>query len=172
MLFCFLIVQFDCKGVFMLRLLLIIISLLFITNTKAILAQNINPKYDSLLAKKLGADEHGMKKYVFVLIKSGANTSTDKAYKDSCFAGHFRNINKLAAQGKLIVAGPIQKNEKAIRGIFILDVLDFEEAKILLADDTAIKEGFLDYDLFFWYGSAALPMYLETSEKINKFDIK
>lgn len=156
----------------MLRLILLVFIFIFVANTKDLFAQNINPKYDSLLAKKLGADDYGMKKYVFVLIKSGTNTSTDKAYKDSCFAGHFRNINKLAAEGKLIVAGPIQKNEKAIRGIFILDAVDFEEAKTLLADDTAIKEGFLDYDLFSWYGSAALPIYLETSEKINKFDIK
>ena len=78
------------------------------------------------------------------------------------------NINLLVEKGKLIVAGPLGKNDQTYRGIFILNVTTFDEAKSLLQNDTAIKEGLLDFDLFKWYGSAALPDYLESSDKIWK----
>lgn len=70
--------------------------------------------------------------------------------------------------GKLVVAGPIGKNEKSYRGIFILNAKDFEEAKELLKGDPAVKEGLLDAELYNWYGSAALPLYLESADKIAK----
>jgi len=78
------------------------------------------------------------------------------------------NINLLVKDGKMTVAGPLQKNDKTYRGIFILNVLTFEDAKELLQNDPAIKEGLLDYELYYWYGSAALPLYLESSDKIWK----
>ncbi|MDD3459312.1 MAG: hypothetical protein PHO74_07540 [Weeksellaceae bacterium] len=43
-----------------------------------------------------------------------------------------------------------------------------EEANALLQSDPAIKNGLLDYEIFSWYGSAALPEYLPTSDKIWK----
>jgi len=38
----------------------------------------------------------------------------------------------------------------------------------LLETDPAIKEGLLEADLYSWYGSAALPLYLDASDKIWK----
>ena len=95
-------------------------------------AQNDNPKYDASLAQQLGADEYGMKNYVFVLLKTGTNTTTDKQFIADCFAGHMTNIAKLANAKKLIVAGPMGKNEANLRGIFILNVATIEEANQLL----------------------------------------
>jgi uncharacterized protein YciI len=131
-------------------------------------AQKTNPNYDPELATKLGADDYGMKSYVFVMLKSGKNQSTDKVLKDSCFVGHMNNINRLVENKKLIVAGPMEKNEKSYRGIFILDVDSLEEAKLLLETDPAIKAEFLEPELYKWYGSAALSEYLEASDKIWK----
>jgi len=34
-------------------------------------AQTNNPNYDKALADSLGADDYGMKSYVFVILKSG-----------------------------------------------------------------------------------------------------
>jgi len=70
------------------------------------LGQKINPVYDSVLAKSLGADDYGMKSYVLVMLKTGSNTTTDKAFIDSCFSGHMANISRLVETGELIVAGP------------------------------------------------------------------
>jgi uncharacterized protein len=130
-------------------------------------AQTVNPNYDAVLAKKLGAPDNGMKFYVLVMLKTGSNNSTDKNFVDSCFAGHMANIQRLAGEKKLIVAGPMGKNDKSYRGIFILDV-PFEEAPAILQTDPAIHGGLLDYEAFKWYGSAALPVYMEADDKVWK----
>ncbi|MEJ5962452.1 YciI family protein [Pedobacter immunditicola] len=131
-------------------------------------AQNKNPKYDKAYADSLGADENGMKMYVLVILKTGTAKVSDKATLDSIFKGHMQNINRLAANGKLIVAGPLEKNEQAYRGIFIFNVKTLEEAKVLVDTDPAIKAKVLAADLFNWYGSAALPEYLKFQDKIEK----
>lgn len=131
---------------------------------------NVNaqkPVYDSILAKKLSADEYGMKMYVFVMLKTGANTSTDKVAKDKAFAGHMKNIQKMADAGKLVVAGPFEKGGNN-RGLFILNVATFEEAKSLLEEDAAVKEKYLEPEFTLWYGSASL---METPEIHKKKEI-
>lgn len=128
-----------------------------------------NPHYDEELAKQLGGDDYGMKSYFLVILKTGANTTADKEQISESFRGHLDNINRLVEQGKLVVAGPLAQNDQQYRGIFILNnVSTKEEAERLLDTDPAIKNGLLDYDIFTWYGSAALPEYLPVSDKIWK----
>lgn len=128
-----------------------------------------NPNYDKGLAQKLGADDYGMKAYILVILKTGANQTSDKQLISERFKGHMENINRLVDEGKLIVAGPMGKNDKTYRGIFILkDIATLAEAKEILQTDPAIKAGLLDMELYNWYGSAALPEYLPFSEKIWK----
>lgn len=146
---------------------LLTISLLTLFTMSAV-GQKTNPNYDSTLAKKYGADERGMKSYVLVILKTGSSTITDKAFIDSCFSGHMNNINRLVKSGQLIVAGPLGKNENSYRGIFILNTMTLEEAAELMQTDPAIKDKLLEPILFKWYGSAALPAYLDASDKIWK----
>ncbi len=75
-------------------------------------AQTENPKYDKVLADSLGGDDYGMKSYILVMLKTGPNKIEDKKVLDSLFQGHMENIGRLVADGKLIVAGPLGKNEK------------------------------------------------------------
>ncbi|MCF0074775.1 YciI family protein [Dyadobacter sp. CY261] len=130
-------------------------------------AQSNNTAYDSTLAKKLNADEYGMKKYVMVFLKSGTATNVPKSTSDSAFAGHMQNIARLADAGKLVVAGPFFKNDK-YRGIFILNADSIEEAKKLVETDPAVQAKLLDMELLMWYGSAALAETLEIHKKIEK----
>lgn len=127
-----------------------------------------NPNYDKALAQKLGADDYGMKSYIFVILKTGTNKTTNKAFINKSFQGHLDNINRLVEEEKLIVAGPFGKNSNDYRGIFILDVTTVEDAEKLLQTDPAIKADLLDVELYSWYGSAALPEYLKASDKIWK----
>lgn len=147
--------------------LLITTSFLFLFATVA-LSQSGNPVYNKALADSLGADEYGMKMYVLVILKTGPNTSVSKEVSDSLFKGHLANIGRLATEKKLVVAGPLQKNDKNYRGIFILNVKTKSEAEALLATDPAVKEKLLDAEIYPWYGSAALPVYLKTHEQIQK----
>ncbi len=141
-----------------------------ITTTIFVQAQEKKPKapYDEVLAKKLGADNYGMKMYVLVILKSGSNTTETKAKTDSLFAGHMANMGKMVEMQKLVVAGPMGKNDKNYRGIFILNTKSIEEAKQLLESDPAIKAKLLEPELYNWYGSAALAEYLPFHDKIQK----
>lgn len=132
--------------------------------------KNSNPDYDQALAEKLGADDYGMKGYIFVLLKTGAKpVTTDSNEIGKLFRGHLDNITHLVKEGKMIVAGPMGVNEKNYRGIFILtNVGTREEANKLLQTDPAVKAGLLDPEIYDWYGSAALPEYLPFSDKIWK----
>ena len=145
-----------------------LISLLIFVIT--ISAQTTNPSYDEALAKKLGADEYGMKPYVLVILKTGENKTTDKEETNRLFRGHMENIQRLVKEEKLIVAGPLGKNDQTYRGIFILDVPTIEEANTLVQTDPAVKEKLFAVELFQWYGSAALKEYLPSSDKIWKFN--
>lgn len=131
-------------------------------------SQKDNKKYDAKLAQKLGADEYGMKMYVMVILKTGERTEYSESFSDSCFSGHMDNINRLVKAHKMIVAGPFEKNDKSFRGIFILDVKTFDEARDLLKADPAVSEKILEAEYFHWCGSAALPTYLENVDKISK----
>lgn len=146
----------------------ILYFLFLVFSVSALHGQVENPNFDADLARKYGADEHGMKKYILVMLRTGASTTSDKDFISACFASHMANMDQLVKDNKLIVAGPLRKNDKGLRGIFILDVADAEQASRLLQADDAVREGLLAADYFEWFGSAALPAYLETSEKIWK----
>jgi len=133
-------------------------------------AQNSNKKFNKALADSLGADEYGMKMYVLVILKTGNSTITDKSKIDSLFKGHMQNIGRLADQGKLVVAGPMKKNDKNYRGIFILNVKTIAEANALLETDPAVKAKLLDAETYEWYGSAALPLYLKHHDEVKAKD--
>ncbi|HEX5025995.1 MAG TPA: YciI family protein [Agriterribacter sp.] len=123
--------------------------------------------YDEALAKKLGADEYGMKQYVMAFLKSGTVKIKDSAQRASLQQAHLKNIMRLAAEGKLVVAGPFLDNT-SLRGIFIFNVASVEEAKALTATDPAVIAGTLEMELHPWYGSAALAETLEIHKKLEK----
>lgn len=129
-----------------------------------------NPKYDAALATKLGADDYGMKSYVFCILKTGPKDADikDKKRRDEIFAGHMANMRRLADEGKLAIAGPFMKNERAYRGLFIFNVTTVEEAQKLVDTDPVIQSGMMIAELTSWYGSASLMATPEIHKKIAK----
>lgn len=126
-----------------------------------------NPSYDAELAKKLGADDYGMRSYVLVVLKTGPKKVPAGKERDEMFAGHFANMKRLAGEGKLALAGPFDGVD-GWRGLFILAVTDIEEAKKLVATDPVIIKGEMIAEYHKYYGSAALMKVNEISEKIAK----
>lgn len=126
-------------------------------------------KYDEKLAKQLGDDERGMRMFVLCILKTGPKDAEIKGKeRDDIFTGHFANIGNLADQGKLAVAGPFGKNDKAFRGLYIFNVATIEEAEKLVVMDPAVKAGVFVPDLTLWYGSAAMLTVNETHKKLEK----
>lgn len=126
--------------------------------------------YDSVFAKKIGADEYGMKPYVMAFLKRGPNRGQDSVTAAQLQKAHLDNIGRLAEMGKLVVAGPFM-DTGAVRGIYIFDVRSVEEARELTATDPAIQAGRLVMELHPWYGSAALPLLLPLHKRLEKTDI-
>lgn len=124
--------------------------------------------YDAALAKRLGADERGMKSYVLVLLKTGPRADIPKEERDRLFAGHMTNMGRLAELGSLVVAGPMARNDRHYEGIFILNVKTITEAQALLATDPAVAGGALAFEAYGWYGSAALQETVNIHRRIDK----
>ncbi len=141
------------------------------TLTGSLYAQKLagTPKYDAELAKKLGADERGMKMYVLCILKTGPKDAEIKGKeRDDIFAGHFANIGRLAEEGKLVVAGPFEKNDRTYRGLYIFNVATIADAEKLVVLDPAVKAGVFVPELTLWYATAALMTIPETHKKLEK----
>jgi len=147
-----------------------ILTVLLLLLCAGCLAQSKNPLYDAELAKKLGADEYGMKTYVMAFLKTGPNRLKDSIAREELQKAHLKNIIRLANEGKLIVAGPFLDNQD-IRGIFIFNVSSVEEAKKLTETDPAVKAGSLIMELHPWYGSAGLAEAFKLHKKIEKTSV-
>jgi len=133
-------------------------------------AQNNKPVYDSALAKKLGADDYGMKQYVMAFLKTGPNKNVDSASRIQLIQGHLKNIGRLANEGKLVIAGPFL-DKGNLAGIFIFNVTTIEEARALTATDPAVKAGLFEIELHPWYGSAALMQVSSVHPTVQKKSI-
>lgn len=124
-------------------------------------------KYDSGLAAKLGGDENGMRQYVMVILKTGPNPKPKGKERDEMFKGHFANIERLANEGKLVLAGPFDGVD-GWRGMFVFAVKDIEEARQLTASDPVIASGEMVAEYHRYYGSAALMQVNEVHNRITK----
>jgi uncharacterized protein len=124
-------------------------------------------RYDAALAAKLKADDMGMHMYVMALLKAGPNRDRPREEAQRLQTAHRANINRLAAEGKLVLAGPFD-DDGALRGIYIFDVPTVAEAEALTRTDPAIQAGQLVMELHPWYGSAAVMMIPEIHAKIEK----
>ncbi len=88
--------------------------------------------------------------YIFGVLVRGPNWTpavTDETKKIQ--EGHMANINRLAASGKLVLAGPFVEGGDR-RGIFIFKVDSLEEAEQLTNTDPAVIAGRLKIELHRW----------------------
>ena len=152
-----------------------IISAAFLLNSCAVNKKTVASTeqkviYDAALAQKLGGNDNGMKQYVMAFLKSGPNRSQDAATAQAIQKAHLENINRMAEEGKLVVAGPFM-DKGDIRGIYIFNVTSIEEAQKLTETDTAIQTGRLVMELHPWFGSAALMQVNEIHKKLEKKNV-
>ena len=123
--------------------------------------------YDAELAKRLGADDYGMRSYVLVVLKTGPNRLPEGPERDEMFRGHFANMKRLSEEGRLVLAGPFDGVD-GWRGLFVFAVKDIEEARQLAASDPVLARGEMVAEYHRYYGSAALMLVREMHEKLAK----
>jgi len=126
--------------------------------------------FDEQAARTFGADDYGMKKYVMAFLRRGPNRPTDAKKAEELQIAHLKNIDRMAGEGKLVLAGPfLDKGD--LRGIYIFNAATVAEAEALTATDPAIQAGSLVMELKEWYGSAALMAMNDIHKKLSKESI-
>lgn len=112
-------------------------------------------------AQPTPADDNGMQVYYIGFLSRGERWTPEQTEQTRAIqAGHMQHIQAMAKTGKLLIAGPFMYEagdaDQQLRGIFIFDVADVEEAKRLAAEDPAVKAGRLKLEFRKWYGPAGL----------------
>lgn len=98
-----------------------------------------------------GDTTYTMRRYIMVFLMRGDRATTySKEELEKIQAGHMGNINRLAAEGKILVAGPFG-DDTDFRGIFIMDCETIEEAEELVGTDPAVKAGRLRAEYHPWW---------------------
>jgi uncharacterized protein YciI len=82
------------------------------------------------------------------------------------FRGHFANMERLAAEGKLAVAGPLDGKD-GWRGLFVLSVPDIDTARAVVATDPVVAQGEMVPEFHVLYSSAALMLVKDLHAKLQ-----
>ena len=99
-----------------------------------------------------GDTTYVMKRYVFMHLMAGSERSQDSTTAAELQKEHLAHLDKLAKDGKLVVAGPFQ-NGGDYRGLLIFDVETIDEALKLEGEDPAVKAKRLKMQAFYWWGA-------------------
>ena len=127
----------------------------------------VKSDYDSTHARKLGADDYGMKKYWLAYLKRGPVRSQDSVTAKKLQRAHLANIMRLAKEGKLVMAGPFL-DDGEVRGLYIFDVANRDSAEALAKSDPSVQAGRLVLEFHPWYASAAIKDLAELHKRIAK----
>ena len=109
-----------------------------------------------LVSSAAAAAEYEMTTYYVAFLYKGANWTprqTDETKRIQ--QGHMENIQRMAASGKLVLAGPFT-DDGDLRGIFVFQGVSRDEAEQLCANDPAVKPGRLRVELHPWYSAKGI----------------
>ena len=146
---------------------LILMSVLFLIGGSAAGQEKPPAEYDAALAQSLGADDMGMRSFVLVVLKTGPTKVPEGEKRTEMFRGHMANIQRLATEGKLVYAGPLDGVD-GWRGLFIFATPDIAVAKTYVATDPVIQQGEMVAEYHRFYGGAGLMMVNSIHKKITK----
>jgi uncharacterized protein YciI len=92
-------------------------------------------------------------RYFLAFLRPDPNrTHIEKAERDRIQAAHMANIQKMAADGVLIAAGPMEDKAPTISGIFVLQAPSLAEAKRIVFRDPTVVEKRNSADVHTWMG--------------------
>jgi hypothetical protein len=91
--------------------------------------------------------------FILVLLVRPPNApEKPKAELDKLQEGHMANMRRLADEGKLFKAGPIEDfSGRNVRGIFVLKTESVDQAREWVATDPSVQAGRLAPEFMKWY---------------------
>lgn len=91
-----------------------------------------------------------MKQYWITFLYKGPDRTHDSAAAARIQTAHIANIDRLAKEGKIVIAGPMDYDQD-LRGIFIINAPDSATAASYVKTDSAIITGRLRFELHPWW---------------------
>ena len=124
------------------------------------------PVYDAALAKAWGANDQGCAN-TFCAAQDRPQAHAGRPERDAMFKGHFANMGRLANDGVLVYAGPMDGVD-GWRGIFIMAVTDIATARQHAETDPVLQSGEMVAEYHLHFGSAALVGVPEAHKRLVK----
>jgi len=113
-------------------------------------ADHFQPKDVSIMSAQTNPKTDEMKQYWLVMLYKGENRNHSEKEAEKIQEAHMANINRLAASGKIIMAGPMGY-DRDLRGIFIMDGKDSSEIADHIKNDAAVSTGRLRFEIHPWW---------------------
>jgi len=90
---------------------------------------------------RFGSSAPEARGYTLVYLKTGSKAKLTEEESKTIFAGHFANMLRLAEEHKLLLAGPFgqPKHDIDLRGLFVLDTSDPEQARAWAETDPGFQ---------------------------------
>lgn len=120
-----------------------------VTETPQLQSTGIIPETFSY---KEGDTTYVMQKYFLVLLKKGPNRNQSKEAAEEIQKNHMAHISWLHKNGKISLAGPMDKHEN-ISGILVFNTPTLREADSLAKLDPAVKAGRLEVETIGWWAA-------------------
>lgn len=103
------------------------------------------------------ASEFRMRNYYVVVLRRGPSWTPERTPEvQALFAGHMAHLQRMAADGKMVLAGPFDAPKEGgigtPAGLCIYAVETREEAERLAGEDPAVQAGRLTVEALPWYG--------------------
>jgi uncharacterized protein YciI len=95
-------------------------------------------------------------RYVVFLRQDPARLPMHVSIRQAIMDAHMANIQKMADEGVLVAAGPMEDKEVTISGIFVLKAPSLEEAYRIAAHDPTVIAGRNTVDVHAWLGPAGI----------------
>ena len=95
-------------------------------------------------------------RYVVFLRPNPARLPMHVEIRRAIMAAHMANIQKVADEGVLVAAGPMEDKEETIDGFFVLKAPSREEARRIAAEDPTVAGNRNTIDVHPWLGPAGI----------------
>ncbi len=93
------------------------------------------------------------KQYILVFLIAGPNyESYPSELLDENHRAHLRHLFTLKSEQKLLINGPLGKENKRIRGLSIYNSSSIEEVQTWVEADPAVIAGRFTYEIYPWFG--------------------
>lgn len=116
----------------------------------------LSTSYRCLEAEQKEAEGYEMTTYYVAFLYRGPKWTPEETEEVKRIQeGHMANIRKMAADGKLVLAGPFSDNGK-LRGMFVFQVGSMDEAKALADGDPAVQAGRLVAEIHPWFAAKGI----------------